>query len=728
MTRKIGLLFSQSGTTSIVEKGQLKACLLAIEEINSRNSSIKFEPILGDVKSDPQCAALEANRLFREKRIDVLVGCYTSATRKTVIPVLYENKGLLLYPTLYEGEERHPNIFYCGAVPNQQVEPMLSWIISHISDKFALVGSDYIYPRATNQQIKSWVQRARGTIICERYFPLGTNEFSKFFRELNRISKFTSSLVIFSTLVGTSIISFYKEYKKAHLLFPIASPITSEIENQLMGKHAAAGHFCTSGYFQSITTKMNAQFVEKYIDRFGGEPISREMATSYEAIHLLSEAYHRIHLTPHSEENETERLRSELKTLSFNGPQGKIIMDPDTQHLWQWSRIGQVMPNGEINVVWSSPGPIPPRLSPGKTMELNTAKQEIKGGQDFHSLIGKNKRFLECVKIAKIASKTSSNVLVTGKSGTGKELFAKAIHSASDRSKQPFVPINCAAIPRDLIASELFGYEEGSFTGAKKGGRPGKFELAHRGTLFLDEIGEMPIELQGHLLRVLEENEVYRIGGTKPICLDARIISATCRDLPQEIAYNGTFRGDLYYRLNVFNIDLPLLRERLEDVPLLADCFLNGFNRINNKEKKFSAETLNILTKYTWPGNVRQLANAIERSFYVATDSEIIYPIHLPNYLIENQSRTIDTAVNDVSQERDPFQGERAPQPNGRLTSSKSETHRLTISLKENEEQLIKKTIEKSGYNISKASKILGIARCTMYRKIKKYNIITKQN
>ena len=597
MLKKIGLLFSQSGTTSIVERGQLQACLLAIEEINRRNSLIKLEPITGDVKSDPQIAALEAHRLFTDSRIDVLVGCYTSATRKIVIPVLYEKNGLLLYPTLYEGEERHPNIFYCGAVPNQQVEPMLSWIISNVSEKFVLVGSDYIYPRATNQQVKSWVQRARGTIICERYFPLGTEEFSSFFKELKKISKFTSSLVIFSTLVGTSIISFYKEYRKKQFAFPIASPITSEIENHIMGKHAAAGHFCTSGYFQSIDTKINNQFVKKFIGRFGNEPISREMATSYEAIHLLSEAYHRISSTPPSKENETERLRRELKELSFNGPQGKVIMDPDTQHLWQWSRIGKVMPDGEIKIVWASPGPIPPRVSLNKIAELKSTKEEIDIGGRFRYLIGKSKRFMECINIAKIASKTSSNVLITGKSGTGKELFAKAIHSNSSRSIHPFVPINCAAIPRDLIASELFGYEEGSFTGAKKGGKPGKFEIANRGTLFLDEIGEMPIDLQAHLLRVLEENEVYRIGGTKPVGLDVRIISATGRDLPQEIAYNGTFRGDLYYRLNVFNIDLPLLREHLEDIPLLVDHFLIGHNRMNQNAKEFSSESLNILTK-----------------------------------------------------------------------------------------------------------------------------------
>jgi DNA-binding NtrC family response regulator len=182
----------------------------------------------------------------------------------------------------------------------------------------------------------------------------------------------------------------------------------------------------------------------------------------------------------------------------------------------------------------------------------------------------------------------------------------------------------------------------------------------------------------------------------------------------------------------VFNIDLPLLRERLEDVPILADHFLNDLNRINQKEKNFSSETLNILTKYTWPGNVRQLANTVERSFHVATDSETIYPIHLPNYLVENQRRTADIAINDVSPEYDPFQDESARQTNRRLGSLKSETHKKThddnVSLKENEEQLIKKAIEKSGYNISKASKILGIARCTMYRKIKKYNINTKHN
>jgi limonene hydroxylase len=211
-----------------------------------------------------------------------------------------------------------------------------------------------------------------------------------------------------------------------------------------------------------------------------------------------------------------------------------------------------------------------------------------------------------------------------------------------------------------------------------------------------------------------------------------RIISATGRDLPQEIAYNGTFRGDLYYRLNVFNIDLPLLRERLDDIPLLVDYFLNGLNRMDHKTKELSSESLNILTNYSWPGNIRQLANVVERSFHVATESQTIQPEHLPGYLIDDQHKTCDTADNDVSLEHDSAHDRYDPPTNRRLNSLNSEIHKkaheFNVSLKENEEQLIRKAIVKSGYNISKASKVLGIARCTMYRKIKKYNISTSEN
>jgi len=483
MKIRIGLLFSQSGTTSIVEKGQLNASLLAIEEINN-NSGIQFEPIIGDVKSDPRRAAKEAYRLFAESKIDVLVGCYTSACRKAVIPILNETGGLLMYPTLYEGEERHPYIFYCGAVPNQQVEPMLSWLISNISDKFVLIGSDYVYPHSTNKQVKDWVFRAGGTIACESYFPLGSNEFSSFFKKLESLTKFRSRLVVFSTLVGTSIISFYREYRERRLPFPIVSPITSEIENYLMGKDAAAGHYCTSAYFQDVNNEANSRFISAYTGQFGREPISRELASSYEAIHLLHEAFCRMPSKAYPHKREIERLRMTLKTLSFHGPQGRVIMDPNLQHLWQWSRIGRVKPDGKIDIVWTSPGPIAPRQSMKPSLPSIDGQPKCDISQGFRLLTGRNRGFRACVNMAKIAARTTANVLITGRSGTGKELFAKAIHNASTRSAYPFVPINCAAIPRDLIASELFGYEEGSFTGAKRGGKPGKFELANKGTLF----------------------------------------------------------------------------------------------------------------------------------------------------------------------------------------------------------------------------------------------------
>ena len=727
MKKKIGLLFSQSGTTSIVEMGQLRACLLAIEEIN-RQGGLQFEPVIGDAKSDPHMAGKEANRLFSEAGIDFLVGCYTSACRKAVIPVLYQFDGLMVYPTLYEGEEKHPNIFYCGAVPNQQIEPMLSWVISRISNKFALIGSDYIYPHSTNKQVKDWVLAAKGTVVTENYFPLGCVEFEPFFRELERFTKFNTGLVVFSTIVGTSIISFYREYRKRKIPFPIVSPITSEIEIELMGKSAAAGHYCTSAYFQNIQNTLNTRFIDSFNRRFGQKPISREIASSYEAIYLLNETYKQLPQRQLSKKREFERIRENLKTLTYNGLQGKIIMDPDLQQLWQWSRIGRIQPDGIIDIEWSSSGPIPPKPTMVSGPITIEAKTRLPKEWNFGSLIGKHQRFLECVDLAKIASKTPANVLITGKSGTGKEVFARAIHKSSPRNRKSFVPINCAAIPRDLIASELFGYEEGSFTGAKKGGKIGKFELSDKGTLFLDEIGEMPLDLQTHLLRVIEEKEFYRIGGCKPIRVDVRIIAATSRDLPQEIAFNGTFRSDLYYRLNVFYIELPTLQERREDIPLLARYFLNKLNTANRTNKFFNPECRKLFWYYSWPGNVRELENVVERSYYVALESKCISGRHIPKRILKY--------VNDIHKgsKRDKVYS----QPHGMLSiadpydieSTRTDADLIDTNalqskkpIDTSEKQLIIMAIEKAGYNLSLASRLLGISRSTIYRKVKKYDI-----
>jgi transcriptional regulator with PAS, ATPase and Fis domain len=412
-------------------------------------------------------------------------------------------------------------------------------------------------------------------------------------------------------------------------------------------------------------------------------------------------------------------------------------MDPNTQHLWQWSRIGCVKPDGKIDIMWTSPGPIPPRIHAERPAPQIYEQPEPESLQVFRSLIGRNKRFMECVRMAEIAGRTSSNVLITGESGTGKELFAKAIHKVSARSAYPFVPINCAAIPRDLIASELFGYEEGSFTGARRGGKPGKFELANKGTLFLDEIGEMPIDLQAHLLRVLQEKEVYRIGGTEPIRLDVRVIAATSRDLPQEIAYNASFRGDLYYRLNVFGIDLPPLRERLEDIALLVSHFLVILNSARSNAKTFAPETLEMMKSYPWPGNVRELANVVERAFHVALESRVILPVHLPERIaslyqeVENREDFHATFI-DLQRESGDDLPEKASHILVKSDRQYPEKHQkiddMGLLINDNERKLIKEAIIRSGYNMSRACRLLGISRSTLYRKIRKYGISIMQD
>ncbi|WP_317628057.1 sigma-54 interaction domain-containing protein, partial [Paenibacillus darwinianus] len=252
-------------------------------------------------------------------------------------------------------------------------------------------------------------------------------------------------------------------------------------------------------------------------------------------------------------------------------------------------------------------------------------------------LVGSNGSFLQTVSLAKSAAKTNANVLLLGESGTGKELFARAIHNESARKERPFVAINCAAIPKELINAELFGYVEGAFTGAKKGGSPGKFEVADGGTLFLDEIGDMPFELQATLLRVLQEKEVIRVGGHRAIPVDVRIIAATNKNLNEEIAYNSSFRSDLYYRLNVFAIELIPLRERIGDIGALSAYFLHQLSVESGlPPKELSPEALKVLEQYTWHGNIRELNNVMERAFYLSDRSAAIMVAHLPQYIVHS--------------------------------------------------------------------------------------------
>jgi PAS domain S-box-containing protein len=264
---------------------------------------------------------------------------------------------------------------------------------------------------------------------------------------------------------------------------------------------------------------------------------------------------------------------------------------------------------------------------------MNRKKKEL-----FTDMVGNDDQILTIVnKIEKVAP-TESTVLITGESGTGKEVVANTIYQASSRKGRPFIKVNCAAIPEALLESEFFGFEEGSFTGSRKGGKAGKFELADEGTIFLDEIGEMPINLQVKLLRVIQERTVERVGGINPIKVNVRIIAATNADLKKRVE-EGKFREDLYFRLNVFPIELPPLRNRKMDIMPLAVHFLKEFSRIQNKQLSFTAEVQNLLAQYHWPGNIRELKNVIEHAVIMAEKSGRINQENLPEYLnLTNES------------------------------------------------------------------------------------------
>jgi len=290
--------------------------------------------------------------------------------------------------------------------------------------------------------------------------------------------------------------------------------------------------------------------------------------------------------------------------------------------------------------------------------------------------------------MAKIAARTNSRILITGESGTGKELFAQAIHNHSSRRNEPFVAISCAAIPRDLIESELFGYLGGAFTGARRNGQVGKFELANKGTLFLDGVDGLPLDLQAKLLRVLQQNEIMRLGDTRTIAVDVRIMAASNIDLMAEVE-NNNFREDFYYRLNVVEIVIPPLRERIEDLEVLIDhvmkrhCKEMGISKI-----EISENALDILRDYHWPGNVRELENYIERAVLLSQGG-VIRKTHLPEKIWKKTGDFVYRAM----------------------------------SLNQGFKEIIEATLDRCGGNMSRAARELKIARSTLYRKMKDFGI-----
>lgn len=327
------------------------------------------------------------------------------------------------------------------------------------------------------------------------------------------------------------------------------------------------------------------------------------------------------------------------------------------------------------------------------------------GTLQFSDIIGGSKAILEAVRVASLAATSMSSVLLQGESGTGKEIFAQAIHNRSERRAGPFVAVNCGAIPRELIGSELFGYVEGAFTGAKRGGKPGKFELACGGTLFLDEIGDMPLEQQVVLLRVLEERKVNRIGCDKEIPIDVRVICATNKKLLEEVE-KGTFRKDLYYRLNVISITIPPLRERSEDIISLFNYFLEKLDR-HNRNFEVSPEVIEKIVRYDWPGNVRELQNVVER-IVILTEGRTVTLDNLPREIRDWQSVDIQKA------------GTQKGENNGLELSRKMERRHF---LEESERREIIELLSTYKGNVSLTARAMGISRNTLYRKMKLYNI-----
>ncbi|MGO0123529.1 sigma-54-dependent transcriptional regulator [Desulfothermobacter acidiphilus] len=332
--------------------------------------------------------------------------------------------------------------------------------------------------------------------------------------------------------------------------------------------------------------------------------------------------------------------------------------------------------------------------------EARALKKELAGGAPAEELLGRSPAMIEVFKeIGKFAD-TDYTVLIMGETGTGKELVAGALHRNSRRRQGPFVRINCAAIPENLLESELFGYEKGAFTGATSR-KLGKFELAEGGTLFLDEIGEFPLTMQPKLLRVLQEKEFERVGGTKTVRVDVRIIAATNQDL-ERMVKEGSFREDLYYRLNVVTIRVPPLRERKEDISLLAEHFLRqAASRLGKPVQGFSSEALAILHSYDWPGNVRELRNVCERAVVLA-QGMLVLPEDLPLTLREHRELGLEE---------------------GELAFKLRSGQTLAEILQDVERTVILKALQEHNFNRTRTAQALGISRRTLHLKLKEYGL-----
>jgi urea transport system substrate-binding protein len=385
-TIKVGILHSLSGTVAIIERSLHNAELLAIEEINAKGGikGKKIEPVIEDAQSLVQVFAEKAKKLLLEDRVVAVLGCYTSASRQSVIPVFEQYNGVLMYPTFYEAQECSYNCFYTCQVPSQQLDDYVPWIIKELGRKrFYLIGANYIYPKETNREVKALLQKYGGQTVAEEYSPLGSTEFS------TNINKITSSGadVVFSDLVGDQIVAFYKQYRGFGINandIPICSSVTTEQENVAMGAENALGHYTSMSYFQTIGTDENKGFIERYKAKYGANSVTNAvMECAYIQTHFLAQAIDKVGTDPDA------IIQEGMPGQQFNAPQGRVKVDEKNHHAWLWSRIGKARQDGLFEEVWKSsdwvhPEAWTPYLYPNKYCDFTDKRvlDRIKSGKE----------------------------------------------------------------------------------------------------------------------------------------------------------------------------------------------------------------------------------------------------------------------------------------------------------------------------------------------------------
>ena len=376
-TIKVGILHSLSGTIAIIETSLHNAELLAIEEINAKGGVMgkKLEPVVEDPQSMVQIFADKAKKLLLEDKVAAVLGCYTSASRQSVLPIFEQYNGVLIYPTLYEAQECSKNCFYTGAVPNQQLDDFIPWIIKTLGrKKFYMVGSNYIYPKETNREVKALLKQHGGVNVGEEYAPLGHTEFSTV---INNIAN-SGAEVVFSDLVGDSVVAFYKQYKQFGITakdIPICTPITTEQETAAMGPENAVGHYTSFNYFQSVDTPENHSFVERYKAKYGKNQVTNAvMEAAYFSTYFLAQALEKVKSTD-ADALIYEGL-PEVVALVDVGP---VKIDEKNHHTWLWPRIGKARPDGQFEIVWKRedrvrPSPWTKYLYPNKHCDFTDKK------------------------------------------------------------------------------------------------------------------------------------------------------------------------------------------------------------------------------------------------------------------------------------------------------------------------------------------------------------------